>query len=366
MINLIPFGLKKIADSFSAKINRRYNLKVKPRYLNWIITYKCNSRCQMCNIWQKYADEPQLVKKELTLEEIREFLTKNKEFLSEVEHIGITGGEPFLREDLVEIIKTVRQILPKAATGPQTNGFLPELIKKKLEKIVKFYPEVSLAISLDGLGKTHDMVRGIKGAFQKMEKTISYAQRLGVKRITCGMTLSNTNYSEILKVRNFVEGFGGEFSCFLPDEADYFGNLGQGLKLSSKAKKEIIKVLKKNFSYHYYMDNLRRFLESDEPRRLPCYSGYYSLTIDPYGNVLPCILKSESFGNIKKASLEEILFNPKSIKIKNNLKSCRCWSQCEISTSVLADSMDILRWFPSCGDKKRFLNKADQISKGLQ
>lgn len=361
LIELVPFGTKKLIDAFSVKAKKRFGFRIKPHFINWIITYRCNSRCRMCNIWQKYKRNPQAVKKELTLGEIKKFLLRNQEFLSEVEHIGLTGGEPFLREDIVEIIKSIKEVLPQAATGPQTNGFLPALFKKKLAQVVKFYPQVSMAVSLDGLEKTHDKIREVEGAFKKAMMTIKYARDLGVKRITCGMTLSDFNYKEIIPVKSLVESLGCEFSCFLPDESEYFGNVGRSAPISAGAKKVIIQTLKDNFGYHYYMDNLRRRMEGKTKRTLPCYSGYYSITIDPYGNVLPCILKKESFGNIKEASLEEILYSPKAKKLKDALKGCVCWSQCEVSTSVLADVTDLVRWFPSCTDKKKFFARAEEI-----
>lgn len=366
IFEIVPYGVEKLSRSFEAKLKKKFDLKIKPHFINWIVTYRCDSRCQMCNIWQKYLLKPNLVKEELSLAEIKKFLRDNKDFLSEVEHLGLTGGEFFLRPDAVQIIKLVREVLPQVATGPQTNGLAVREIRKKLAEIVKFYPEVSIAVSLDGMGKTHDKIRGIKGAFEKATETIKYARKLGIERVTCGMTLGNQNYREILPVRDFVEGLGCEFSCFLPDEAGYFGNIGKGLKLSSEARKEIIKVLKDNFGHHYYMDNLRRQMEGTRKRTLPCYSGYYSITIDPYGNVLPCILKNEPFGNIREATLEEILYGEKARKLKNKLEKCVCWSQCEVSTSIMADGTDLLRWLPYCSDKKRFFNKVSEIKDGVR
>ena len=136
IFEIVPFGTEKLKESFSSKINKRLDRKIKPRFINWILTYRCDSHCRMCNIWQKYLLKPDMVKEELSLAEIKKFLSDNKDFLSEVEHIGLTGGEFFTRPDAVEIIRAIREFLPNAATGPQTNGFAVNRIKRKLKEIV--------------------------------------------------------------------------------------------------------------------------------------------------------------------------------------------------------------------------------------
>lgn len=353
---MIWMALKKLIDGVVMKAKKRLDWPVKPRYINFLVTYKCNGRCVMCDIWKRYQDNKELAKKELTLEEIKSFLERNKPFLNELRHIGLTGGEPFLREDLAEIIKAIRQILPHTTTGPQTNGLLPELVKERLEKIKEFYPEVGLAVSLDGIGETHDRIRGVKGAFGKAIKTIEYAKGLAIKSITSGMTILSSNHNQILKVAQLVESYGCEFSCFLPDSSYYFYNPDKSYKLSDEERKKVIEELK-NFSYHYYMDNLRLQLEGKRKKAFPCYSGYTSVVIDPYGNVVPCILRSEIMGNIKEKPLKEIMHGKKAKEIRRKLRNCACWNQCEVTTSAMIDFFGVIKWFLRCPEKKKFLEK---------
>ncbi|HDY66926.1 MAG TPA: radical SAM protein [Candidatus Scalindua sp.] len=353
---MIWLAVKKLIYGIIMKAKKRMDWTVKPRYINFLITYKCNGRCMMCDIWKRYRNNKEQAKEELTLEEIRNFLERDKPFLSELRHIGLTGGEPFLREDLVEIIRTIRRILPRTTTGPQTNGLFPELIKERLKEIKEFYPEVGLAVSLDGIGETHDRIRGVKGAFGKAIKTIEYAKELGIENITCGMTILSSNHDQILKVAKLVESCECEFSCFLPDSSYYFYNPDKSYNLADKQRKEVIRELK-HFFYHYYMDNLRLQLEGERKKTFSCYSGYTSIVIDPYGNVVPCILRSEIMGNIKEKPLKEIMYGKKAKEIRKKLRNCTCWNQCEVTTSAMIDFFGVLKWFLRCPGKKKFLKK---------
>lgn len=328
-------------------------LPAKPRYINLSLTYLCNSRCQMCDNWKRYLDQPRKLREELSLQDYEKFFWDNKNWLSDLKHLGIAGGEPFLRKDLVSLVKIIRCELPKVSIGLQSNGLNPKEIARSLSEIIRFYPQITLAVSLDGISGTHDKIRGVEGAYKKVLETISLAKKAGVKEISCGMTIQEENYDEILKVKEVVERQGAEFSCFLADQGEYY-NKKSKTGLSERAKKSITQSLR-TFSGDYYLDNLRLQLEGKRKRGLPCYSGWTSLVIDPYGEVRPCVLRSDSFGNIKKQALEEILTGGRAREIREKIKKCTCWSICEISTSAVVDPWDVGKWFLFYAEKRKFL-----------
>jgi len=347
------------------KVKKRWDLPIKPRYLHFNVTYQCNLRCKMCNVWKRYKKDKVKLKEELSLEEIREFFQNNKGFLSKLKSIGLTGGEPFLRPDLVEIVRSTHSILPQAQVGIQTNGFLPDIIRKRLKEIQSFYPEISLAVSLDGTEETHDRVRGVKRTYKKALSTIKYAKELGIESITVGMTLTSYNYHEILDVYRIAEKYHCEFSCFPAEAGTRYSNIGESYEFSEEEKKKVVEELKE-FGYHYYMDNLRLFWEGKKKRRtLPCYSGYTSLDLDPYGNVRPCVLLPDVFGNVKEEPLRKMLYSQKAKRIKKKIKRCSCWCQCEVSSSAVVDPFDVLRWFLTSANKKRFIQEMSKKRKRL-
>ena len=88
------------------------------------VTYKCNSRCTMCDIWK--------LKENSNLE-----LDYYKKLPKTLRDINVSGGEPFLRQDLVQLIKILRKTYPKAKMVISSNGFLTDLIKEKMREILK-------------------------------------------------------------------------------------------------------------------------------------------------------------------------------------------------------------------------------------
>lgn len=358
--------LKYFFDTVKLHWLRGMNSYIKPRFINFILTYRCNARCIMCNIWNVYLRDPALLKEELTAEDIDKFIADNRQELSELRNFGLSGGDPLLmRSDFVKIVKIIKSRLPDVHLGVQTNGLIPELAKERLQEILAFYPQFSLAVSLDGIGETHDKVRGTPGAFEKAVQTIKYAQKSGIANITAGMTLNRYNYAQIRQVKEYVESLGVEFSCFPIEIANYFDNeAAADFQLDKEQWDQVIGQLKECCGYHYYMDNLRLQLERKQPRRLPCFSGFTSLVIDPYGNVKPCVLKvkgadNDVFGNIKQASLKEMLTSRAAREIREKIKKCSCWCQCEVSSSAVVCPVDVLKWLIfRCPDKKGFLKRA--------
>ena len=97
--------------------------------------------------------------------------------------VHITGGEPFLREDIVEVVRTVIRQCPKAEITISTNGFSPSLLKKQLAEIMKTRRDIGLMVSLDGFGKVHEELKGVPGGFSLALETIRLSRELGVRRI---------------------------------------------------------------------------------------------------------------------------------------------------------------------------------------
>lgn len=363
MIKLFMLAKRRLFSSLGYKLSRSLRKPVKPLFINFIVTYICNSKCIMCDIWKKYDKDNDRFKKniadELTLNDISGFVKRNKGFLSDIKSIGFTGGEAFLRKDIVEIIKVVRSELPGVDIGVQTNGLLPDLIREKMADILKFYPNFKIAVSLDGVGALHDEVRGIKGAYTKALTTIGFARELGISGITCGMTLTPANFNKIREVAKQVEALGCEFSCFLAENCEYFGN-PDGKKQFTPEQLRIIAEQLRDFQYHYFMDNLRRQIAGESKRALPCYSGYTSYVIDPYGDVHPCILRNESFGNIKDKALKDMVTNNRAWKMRRKLNSCKCWCECEVSSSAIVAPWDVARWLLKSRGKKSILRNLNR------
>ncbi len=175
------------------------------------VTMLCNSRCIHCDIWKNKG---------------MDFLPVEiyKKLPASLEMVDLTGGEPFLRNDMPEIVSAVRSACPKARILITTNGFLPQKIAKYVGAIVKADPDIAFRMSLDGWGKTHEKVRRIPDAFEKVMETVRILKAAGVRDIGLTFTLMKVNQHEMRKVYDYCRKAGLAFSLnVVHDSPIYFG-----------------------------------------------------------------------------------------------------------------------------------------------
>ena len=144
-----------------------------PVTLIFFVTSRCNLRCSHCFYWQ----ELNACKDELSIDEIRKIASSFKHLVS----LSLTGGEPFVRKDVKEIIEAFCRGCGTKEVGIATNGTFTEATVETIQSVLEEVPVESLnvQISLDGLEKTHDEIRGIKGSFEKAIATITELKKIG-------------------------------------------------------------------------------------------------------------------------------------------------------------------------------------------
>ena len=136
----------------------------KPSVINYQVNDTCNAKCVHCNVWsKKWAGE-------ITPESLADLL--RDPFFSDVEHVGITGGEPTIKSNLSEYYGAIAAALPRLSGASFiTNGLLPERAIRMYSEINREYQTRGLSfggmVSLDGVGEVHDKVRGVAGSFTK-------------------------------------------------------------------------------------------------------------------------------------------------------------------------------------------------------
>jgi radical SAM protein with 4Fe4S-binding SPASM domain len=302
------------------------------------VTKACNLRCRQC-----YSISGRKFSNELSLKEIKKVIDELKQ-LGAV-RIFFTGGEPFIRPDIIEILNYADK--NNFATYISTNG---TLINKEIVTSLKSLKHLkNFQVSIDGFGKVHDSVRGINGTFTKAVKTLKLAKKeLKNAKIAVVFTLMKRNASEVEKVLKLaiqldVDIFAlvllypvtrcSDVEDVTPEEKYkifqnlyniYKKNKGTKLKIGILAPPAIIPKSLKNSEYG---------------------CGYICtfpsiLGIDANGNVAPCdgLLNYKEFilGNIRKNSLEELWNKPlmkrlrklKPSDIRGVCRSCRYRSFC--------------------------------------
>ncbi|MDD4333167.1 MAG: glycosyltransferase [Patescibacteria group bacterium] len=271
------------------------------------VTYACNSRCRMCSIWQRTDN--------INLLEPEDF----RHLPDNLRAINITGGEPFLRDDLAQIIGVIKERCQKAKITISTNGFATDLIIRQIREIIKICPDIGIAVSIDGIGEAHDKIRGITGGYNKVIATIEALKNLGINNLKISFTLGDYNYGELEKVYKLAKVYNLEFSLALVHSSEiYFGEANE-LKNLEEIKKTLDWLIKeelhgfnlKKFARAYFAFGLKKYAETGK-RILPDYSGKKNIFLDPSGNIYPNNVTSEREGNIDK-KLGILLNTPKNI-----------------------------------------------------
>ncbi len=323
-----------------------------PYELNFAITYKCNSRCKTCNIWKIKSEN------ELTLKEI-EKLTENIKFIY---WIRLTGGEPFLRNDYVEIVKILDKNLNLYLLTTPTNSLSPDLIYENIKNVLKFFRKrYIISVSLDGTQKIHENIKGIKGSWVKVIETYKrlkkFEKRYKNFKIFFGYTISPFNVGFFKDTLNEVKKVIPEitindFHINLFQTSDIYYHT-KDLKTDNNyykdAQKEIdmiLKLRKKSLNpisliEDKYLILGKKYLET---KKTPMKCNIFNLScfIDPYGNVYPCTIFNKKLGNLRENNynLRNILTSKTAKRIKKEIiknKCPGCWTPCEAHQMIISN-----------------------------
>lgn len=286
-----------------------------------ITTYRCNAKCHMCNVWMHPTEKGG---------EIRPAVLKK---LPALAFCNITGGEPFLRDDVEEIIRVVKARAKRVVIS--TNGFFTE----RVLDAAKRNKDIGVRISIEGLPAANDELRGLKNGFDHGIRTLLELKRIGMKDIGFGITVSDRNAKDMIELYQLAESMGLEFATAAVHNSYYFHKSDNSIKDIAGAEecfKELINELLKtnrvkNWFRAYFNYGLINYIKG-RPRLLPCEAGIENFFVDPYGEVRPCNGLEErhwfeSMGNLNKDSFEEIWNGEKAKAVREKVRTCpkNCW-----------------------------------------
>jgi len=204
--------LYKYFKRYTKQFLRNTFIKNNIQFLIFFVTARCNCRCGICFYWQELnkADE-------LSFDEIKA-ISKS---IGRVHTVLLSGGEPFLRNDLLEVCQLLIEQNKLSILSVPTNGTLPEAVAEFSEKILRKYPHLtlSIAVSLDGFRQTHDRIRGVNGIFDKATETLKELARLKCAynnlEIVVNTVITNQNIAELTSFMDFVyEDFNVDYHEF--------------------------------------------------------------------------------------------------------------------------------------------------------
>lgn len=331
-------------------------LATPPRSLTVTITRRCNSRCIMCNIWRLRRRH-----EELPLGVITRFL--DTPHFSKLVELDLTGGEPFLRQDLPELIRFVSHLKDRTLTSLKTvalasNGLLPEVVARVVEEMLEAIEgkfELAMVCSLDGLGEPHDRVRGIAGAYQKVRETLERLQKIKEKNPNYWLGIKTTilpiNWDQVPRLMQFAQE-QGLFHILSPVlfTQERFRNLAsrETLDVLETHRSALIDLYSQENLRNYYFSYVMADTLKRGKRRVPCTAASDHFFIEGDGTIFPCPLLNLPLGRIQTHSISNILESPQRKEIARkvgHLPSCSiCLEPGCIRFSQMSDGIGFLKF----------------------
>lgn len=283
-----------------------------------IVTYRCNARCNMCDCYK----DPTRPSEEIGLDTLRR--------LPRMAFTNITGGEPFIRRDMADIVRELYKKTDRIVVS--TNGFFTE----RILELCKEFPQIGIRISIEGLQETNDAIRGIPEGFRRGYETLKTLVDMGHKDVGFGMTVQDMNCHDLVPLYQLSDELDMEFATATLHNSFYFRKTDNRIEnkyevcqcfedlvnelLRSKSPKKWFRA--------YFNHGLIRYIYGQK-RLLPCEMSEDGFFIDPFGDVLPCngMAEKASMGNLKEMEWDALWNGEQAKTVRAQVRHCdrNCW-----------------------------------------
>ena len=296
---------------------RKLGQLVRPRQLNFPVTDTCNARCVMCNVWRENATD------DMSLEDLASVL--KDPFFQDLEHVGISGGEPFLRKDLVEIVKLFTALPKLKSLSITSHGFNHARHQAMAAKIVDLARQrgvpLTMNLSFDGVNAVHDQVRGVPGGFRKLERTFALYRSLGV-RVVGQCTVSKANLYNLPELEQFSRDNNLEMIYRLSTSIErlYNHDVIDEVKLDKGEQSFFADFLlysgvierTSNPARRLFYRQLVDTLQSGSRRKAPCYYQNEAVLLNANGDVFQCSIVKDAVCNARRTPIGDKYFSPEN------------------------------------------------------
>lgn len=348
--------MKPVADAYL----KNFFLPNRLSYLVFFVTSKCNANCSFClnrnfSLPKNKNDENMRI--ELTKEEIEKIAS----CLTNLPHLLFSGGEPFMRNDLPEIVKAFYQRSLTRLVIIPTNGYNVETIDASIKKILMDCPDINLRIylSINGVEEIHDKIKQLPKSFENVMATYGRLCKLKDR-------YPNLILASISVVTQELIDHLPEFINFLEEKMsslDYFflsairekkksigllylppfeKSLWTDFKRRQRDKKPKMEGI-----FHAYSDcvlgnTAKVIIDSFRKKKaiVPCLAGRKFIVLKEDGRVFPCEMEAnEDIGNIKdfQYNVNKLLKSRRALSILNQIKTkeCYCIWSCAININLV-------------------------------
>jgi len=301
------------------------------------VTRRCIARCVMCNIWKTPSST-----EDLPIATWVNLLRSRA--LRSLREVDITGGEPFLRRDLPTLVTAIAdgksELFPELKTvAITTNGFLTGRLLRMTQDMARTlqqaHIELVLAVAMDGIGEAHERIRGVKGSWPKLDRTIDGLVRLRAEfpNVVVGikMTILPTNIDELESVTQYA-GARGLFTivspCILTEVRYANRDRAVDLRFSERDREQLKSFYSRDASgWSYHRKVLLDYVIAGHVHK-PCTAGFNYFFIRSTGDVYPCPLINHPIGNITDEPLESLLRSPRAARFRKDIGTYRECGSC--------------------------------------
>lgn len=302
------------------------------------VSFRCNSKCRTCDVWRKPNDD-------MTVEEwdkVFQNLGRTPAYLT------FTGGEPFMRKDLDEmVISAYRHCRPAIVTIP-TNGLLSKRVTERVARMCEECPKTQIGInlSLDGVGEEHDDIRGVPGNWEKSMETWQALKTIQPRYPN--LVLSVHTVISRFNIHRFREIYDGlqflkpdSYITEVAEERVELDTVGWDITPSAEAYAPLADFLSEQarsspsrgvarftqaLRAQYYQ--LAKRTLGEQRQVIDCYAGWASVHIAPNGDIWSCCIRAEPVGNLRDTdyNLAPIWFGENMAAMRKSIfdKECAC------------------------------------------
>ncbi|MFH1746317.1 MAG: radical SAM protein [Planctomycetota bacterium] len=358
----------RVAQLAKSVLYNRLGAVPRPAWCTYVVTFRCNARCGMCDSWKLPAG------RELTSSEVATVFGK----LGRLDVVRLTGGEPFLRTDLLELAESVLSVSQPAVLHITTNGSQPDRVEKLIEAC-QTPRRLRFMVSFDGLAEEHDHNRGRQATFERALATVrclvDFRRRLGLEVSVNHTVISEKSLEDNAALREIMGKLSVEVHSVLayedsslygtahhgrraehlialvgyplhPDlrSADVTGFVKRELRQNRRCRDTLLRWGKK-----YYLHGLLERLAGSgngRPRatcKPRCVALRSHVRLLPDGSVPICLFNTETVGNLRTDSWEALWHGTSTRAARRWVDACPgCWAECEVMPNALY-SGDLLR-----------------------
>lgn len=327
-----------------------------PRILTWTLNFRCNARCGMCDSWKKPAGD------EMDTDQALSVVARLPPSISAVR---LTGGEPFLRDDLGTLVRALENRLRLDLVHLTTNGFLPDVVGAFLDSRARVSSvPLHLLVSVDGMDELHNEIRGRPFAFRKAMETLELVaanRRRWNVELAVNQTIVDTRgiaQYGLLRERlrsmdvphHVVVAYAESATYSIAESADFSPSSAGAYRTATPIPRDLLESfldevdadtrdlpLGNRISKRYYLEGIRnRVLDGRGSPNPPCAALGGHMRIYPNGDVPVCQFNSRAVGNLLRTDFESLWNSEAALTWHAWVRRCAgCWAECEVLPSAI-------------------------------